>query len=163
MIKIITLMLVLSLSFGLQAQEIEADLASQVQQLMDENAIQKTKTQYGRYMDAKDFEKFATVFCDTVALDMRERGGELMNVSKETIVGFYQQQLADRKTQHFLTDMEIVLNGDEAHMVTNYYSIHMVGDDRTDSTGTSYETYMRTKDGWKIKALKLVPYVNPDK
>jgi len=163
MIRIITLLLVLSFSFGLQAQKVETTLASQVQQLLDERDIQNIKTKYGRTMDAKDFENFATVFADTVTVDMRARGGELMSLPKQTVVGFYQKQLIDRKTQHFLTDMQIELKGDEAEVITNYYSIHMVGEDRTDSTGHSEETYIRTEDGWKIKAIKLVPYVSPAK
>jgi len=157
-----TLLIIFSTLF-LYGQDANMDLLSQVQRLIDERDIQKVKTKYGRTMDAKDFEQFATVFADTITIDMRDRGGELLTLTKEIVAGMYQKKLADRKTQHFLTDMEIELSGDEAEAVTNYYSIHLVGDHRTDSTGHSEETYVRTEEGWKIKALKLVPYVNPDK
>ena len=154
---------ILCFSLALQAQTSDVDLRAQVQQLLDEKAIQKVKTQYGRYIDDKDFEKFATVFTDTVTIDMRERGGQLLRLPNAAVVGFYQKQLADRSTQHFLTDMDIEWDGKAAKVRTNYYSIHVIADKRMDSTGWSYETYVKTKEGWKISELKLVPYLSPNR
>jgi len=136
-------------------------LTEQVETLLAEKEIQQVKYRYGEYMDDKDFEKFATVFADTVIVDMRDRGGQLMTLPRATVVGFYQKNLAKIQTQHFLTNMDIAINGKEARARTNYYSIHKRGDKRVDSTGFSEETYIKTANGWKISSVKLVPYISP--
>jgi len=166
-LSLISLLIVITLGACNNSQTSElnrkvTELSDQLGEIQDIQDIRTVKHDYGYYMDEKDFDSFKSLFAEPVILDLSARGVPKMTISKDEVVEFYKQQLTDRNTQHLFTDMDVIIEGDNASSKTTYYSIHTIDGKRTDSTGWAFDTFKKTEDGWKISGVRLVPYVSPN-
>jgi 3-phenylpropionate/cinnamic acid dioxygenase small subunit len=131
----------------------------------DKIEIQELLYRYARACDSRDWALLTSVFTDDAQLDYSSVGREVG--SRDEIVGWLEQGLSQLPwSQHFITNIEIQLDGDRAKVQAMFYNpMQLPGmADMSYCGGRYYHDVVRTPDGgWKSE--KLVEqnqwFVNP--
>jgi len=122
-------------------------------------AIKQLKARYFRLMDTKDWEGLAAVFTDDVLVDMTGEGGAVTHGPHE-FVRVLREHIEEVTTVHHGHTPEVEItsattaNGVWAMEDRLWWSPggpvrHLHG------FGHYHETYEKTADGWRIKAMTL--------
>lgn len=122
-------------------------------------AIKQLKARYFRLMDTKDWEGLAAVFTDDVLVDMTGEGGVVTQGAHE-FVRVPREHIEEVTTVHHGHTPEVEItsattaNGVWAMEDRLWWSPggpfrHLHG------FGHYHETYEKTADGWRIKAMTL--------
>lgn len=135
-------------------------LEQQVRDLIDRAAIDDMVTTYATSVDTENWERFRTVFKDTLFLDFgtfdpslsREiAADELVEISKK--VGNFDS------TQHLIGNRRITVDGDRARCIADLNAAHYIEKDGQNHCCFLHGTYTyeleRTGDGWKIDRYGL--------
>jgi hypothetical protein len=133
-------------------------LVGRVQALEDTLAIQDVMAKYGRLLDTGAWDEFRGLFTD----DIRA----VHDVVTEPLAGLdtfmaVAQQLSElmEDAQHYVTNVEVDLDGDEAVARAFVFAMHDValdGERQLVPAGGRYENRLRrTPDGWKIFQLTV--------
>jgi hypothetical protein len=125
----------------------------------DLEAIRQLKARYFRMMDTKDWDGLAAVFTDDVVIDMTGEGAGVTRSVAE-YMPFLRAAIEPVTTVHHGHMPEITFTSDTT--ATGIWAMedmlwwpegnpirHLHG------YGHYHEDYLRTADGWRIKAMKL--------
>ena len=125
-----------------------------LQQLQDKIEIQELLTRYARGLDTKDWDLWRSVFVPDAVMDYSSAG---IPVGKrdEIAAMFEQAFVAIPWAQHFITNVEVDLDGDRAKVRAYFYNpMQLPGKDEQSACGGTYEHDMvRTADGWKSEKV----------
>jgi 3-phenylpropionate/cinnamic acid dioxygenase small subunit len=132
-----------------------------VQGLLDRTAISDVQLRYATGVDTRDWPLFRSCFTDEIETQSSSAGGsppqhvkadEWVERVRRTIDGL-------TATQHLITNQVITLNGDEAACVAYVQARHHLPNETGGSEQVMYGSYtnrfVRTAEGWKIRARQL--------
>jgi 3-phenylpropionate/cinnamic acid dioxygenase small subunit len=132
-----------------------------LQLLLDRTAISDVQLRYATGVDTRDWPLFRSCFTDEIETDFSSVGGsppqrikadDWVERVRRTIDGL-------QATQHMITNQVITLNGDEATCVAYVQARHHLPNETSGSDQVMYGYYtnrfVRTAEGWKIRARKL--------
>lgn len=126
-----------------------------LREISDRLEIQEALARYARAVDSKDWQLWKSVFTADAYLDYRSAGGaaggrdEVANWLRDSLEHF-------PMTQHYITNIEIDLNGDAA-LVTAFFYNPMIFPGATELSycgGRYHHQFVRTAAGWKSKNLR---------
>jgi len=135
-----------------------------VQVLSDKLEIERLLYRYARGCDTGDWELLRSVFTEDAELDYTSAGCPAGR--RDEIVAWLEQSLSLLPwRQHFITNIEIDVDGDRAEVHAMFYNpMQLPGMADTSSCGGRYHHDMvRTPDGWRSKRLveENMWFVNP--
>ena len=125
-----------------------------MQALSDKAEIRELLFRYARAVDDKDWALMDVVFTSDARLDYTSVDGPAG--SRDEIVDWLERSLAPvPMTQHFITNLEIELDGDRATARAMFYNpMQLPGMDDVCACGGNYHhALVRTPDGWRSERL----------
>jgi hypothetical protein len=134
-----------------------AALASQVQALQDRLDIIQIMHRYGQLLDEQNWDEFAELFAEDMVTQHSVVAPPMHG--RDTFIGFLSSfQPKMRVCQHFVTNADPVVRGDEADLSAFILAMHDVDEPSGANTiipaGGRYEVHLRRIDGaWKIDKL----------
>jgi 3-phenylpropionate/cinnamic acid dioxygenase small subunit len=126
----------------------------ELQALHDKLEIHETLARYARAVDDKDWELYRSVFTDDAHIDYTSAG--FVAGPREEVVASIEQAFGTIPwAQHYITNIEIELDGDTAAVRAMFYNpMQLPGMDEPSFCGGLYHHEMvRTPDGWKSRRL----------
>ena len=125
-----------------------------IQAAHDKIEIQELLARYARGVDDKDWELYRSVFTADAHIDYTSAGaiaGSIDEVAAFLAEGF----TAIPWTQHYITNVEIDLDGDRARVRAMFFNpMQLPGIEGSSSCGGFYHhDLVRTPDGWKSSRL----------
>ena len=135
-----------------------------LQAVQDKIEIKELLYRYARACDRKDWKLLPTVFTDDAYLDYTSAGCPAG--SRDEVCAFLENALSTMPmTQHFITNIEIDLDGDRAKVIAMFYNpMQLPGMAEMSYCGGYYHhDVVRTPQGWKSRRLveENVWFVNP--
>ena len=124
------------------------------QALSDKMEIHELLARYARGVDSKDWELWKSVFHPDATLDYSSVG--IPPGSRDEICAIFQQGLGRvPMTQHFISNVEIDLDGDRAKVRAMFYNpMQLPGMAELSYCGGYYvHDMVRTPEGWKSERL----------
>ena len=134
---------------------------NQLQFLLDRAAISDVQLRYATSVDTRDWPLLRTCFTDEIetgfatapgSAPQRIKADDWVELVRRTISGM-------QATQHMITNHVIKLDGDEATCVAYVQARHHLPNETGGSAQVMYGYYtnrfVRTPDGWKIRARRL--------
>ena len=142
-------------------------LEARLRRLEDLQAITQLFTDYGRYLDAGDFESYSKLFAEDGEVLLGPMGRA---TGPDAIKALMIEQLASQvgESYHLISSPMIVLNGDEATSSTMWTVMHRSesGTPHVTMLGRHEDVLVRTADGWRFKKRRGfvdLPSVMPSK
>jgi hypothetical protein len=139
-----------------------AALTARLQRLEDRESIRDTWLDYCNRLDAGDLHRLGDVFTDDADLEMAGLAASLDGTyhGRQTIIddfygrtGVASAPATSRfMTGHVSTNMQIVLDGDEATTLAYFFEIV---DDNLVLIGTYQHRLRRDPDRWRFKFLRI--------
>lgn len=135
-----------------------------VQELHDKIEIYELLARYARGVDTKDWELYKSVFTPDAFIDYSSAGAA--TGPRDEVAAWLAEGLEPiGMTQHFVTNVEIDLDGDRAKVRAMFYNpMQLPGMTELSSCGGNYyHDLVRTPDGWKSERLveENLWFVNP--
>jgi len=125
-----------------------------VQEVADKLEIQELLFRYARAVDTKDWELLEAVFTPDAHLDYTSAGGPA--AGRDEVVAWLARSLALLPvTQHYITNLEIELDGDRARVRAMFYNpMQLPGMTDMSACGGNYlHEVVRTPAGWRSERL----------
>ncbi len=125
-----------------------------VQQLQDKLEIHELLARYARGVDTKDWELWKAVFTPDATLDYSSAGIPIG--SRDEIAALFEGAfVAVPMTQHFISNIEVDLDGDRATARAMFFNpMQLPGmDDQSYCGGYYTHELVRTPTGWKSEHL----------
>lgn len=135
-----------------------------LQTLSDKIEIGELLARYARGVDTKDWELWKTVFTPDAKLDYSSAGAAVG--TRDEVAVWLENSMAPMPViQHYVTNIEIDLDGDRAKVRALFYNpMHVPGMTEMSFCGGCYHhDVVRTPDGWKSERLveESIWFVNP--
>lgn len=135
-----------------------------LQAVHDKLEIHEVLARYARGVDSRDWALWKTVFTPEATLDYSSAGAVVG--TRDEAADWLEQNLALLPmTQHFISNIEVDLDGDRAKVRAMFYNpMQLPGVDGLSYCGGYYHHDMvRAADGWKSERLveENVWFVNP--
>lgn len=134
-----------------------------LQRLADEAELLDLVHRYAFALDTQDWELWQSIFTGEVLIDLTdyEPDPAPQRVRTATLVPYVRRLFAGLDaSQHFIGTHRITIDGDHAtitaHMRAEHWLTTAQGGDRYTMFGTYTDECIRTPDGWRITAVKLV-------
>ena len=124
------------------------------QEALDKLEIHELLYRYARAVDTKDWALLASVFTPDAHLDYSSAGCPAG--PRDEVVGWLERSLTSiPMTQHFVTNIEVDLDGDRARVRAMFYNpMHLPGMEEMSYCGGNYfHDTVRTPEGWKSAKL----------
>jgi 3-phenylpropionate/cinnamic acid dioxygenase small subunit len=125
-----------------------------LQALHDKLEIHELLARYARGVDDRDWDLYRSVFTDDAYIDYSSAGAAAG--PREEVASFLEQVMAAIPwTQHYITNVEIDLDGDAARVRAMFYNpMQLPGVDGPSFCGGFYHhELVRTASGWKRRRL----------
>lgn len=125
-----------------------------LQAVHDKIEIHELLARYARGVDSKDWELWKSVFTADATLDYSSAGAAVG--TRDEVAAWLEQGLSVvPMTQHFITNIEVDLDGDRAKARAMFYNpMQLPGmDDLSYCGGYYHHDLLRTPDGWKSVRL----------
>ena len=122
--------------------------------LHDKLEIQELLARYARSVDDRDWVLYRSVFSDDAFIDYTSAGA--IAGTREEVADFLEQAFtAIEWSQHYITNIEIDLDGDAAHVRAMFYNpMQLPGmGDASFCGGFYHHDLVRTPDGWRSARL----------
>lgn len=122
--------------------------------MSDKIEVTELLYRYARGVDCKDWELLASVFTPDARLDYTSVSGPAG--PRDEVVAWLERSLtAVPMTQHFITNIEIELEGDRAKVRAMFYNpMQLPGmADLSFCGGNYHHDVVRTPEGWKSERL----------
>jgi 3-phenylpropionate/cinnamic acid dioxygenase small subunit len=122
--------------------------------LSDKLEIQELLARYARGVDSKDWELWKSVFTPDAHLDYSSAGAAVG--PRDEVAAWLEQGLSVvPMTQHFISNIEVDLDGDRAKVRAMFYNpMQLPGMAEQSYCGGYYHhDLVRTPDGWKSERL----------
>ena len=135
---------------------------SDLQRLLDQDAISDALHRYASGLDARDWDLWASALTDPVSIDMSSfTGVDAVELPREKHVRAAARIFAGLDvTQHMITNHRHFIDGDTArvvaHMRAEHWASGMQGGDRFTMFGYYDDRLVRDGDIWRISHVKLV-------
>ena len=129
--------------------------------LLDRTEISDVQLRYATGVDMRDWRLYRSCFTDEIETDFTSVfGGEPRRMKADEWVEFARRTINGLKaTQHMITNHVITVSGDEATCVAYVQARHYLpsesGENEQAMFGYYTNRFVRTADGWKIRACKL--------
>lgn len=133
-----------------------------LRRLLDRADISDVQLRYATGTDTRDWELFRSCFTDEVEIDFSEGFGQpvVRLTADEWVAGTAPRMESFTATQHMITNQVITFDDNDhatciAYVRASHHSPNPTGD--SDQTVYGYYTnrFERTRDGWRIAAVKL--------
>jgi 3-phenylpropionate/cinnamic acid dioxygenase small subunit len=124
------------------------------QAVQDKLEIHELLARYARGVDTKDWELWKSVFTPTAVVDYSSAGGAVG--SPEEVATWLEQALkVVPMTQHFISNIEVELNGNNAKVRAMFYNpMQLPGMAEMSFCGGYYHhEVVRTEEGWRSGRL----------
>lgn len=121
-----------------------------LQALSDKLEIQEQLARYARGVDTRDWDLFKSVFTDDALLDYSSAG--IPAGPRDQIAAIFEQAFTGiAMAQHFITNIEIELDGDSARVRAMFLNPMQIAGMAEQSTcgGHYVHDFVRTPAGWK--------------
>jgi 3-phenylpropionate/cinnamic acid dioxygenase small subunit len=131
------------------------DMSDALQNLIDENEIQKVLTRYTQMVDQKDWGRMDEIFVSDATLDYASSGGE-SGPYKETLAWLARALEPWPLNLHVIGNFDIRVEGDTATS-TCYFLAPMGREEEsgeqimTTNGGMYHDQLVRTELGWRIR------------
>jgi len=130
----------------------------EVQEMLDHFAIEKVLKRYARALDEKDFDALDDCFTPDAQVDYSAAGG-IKGAYPEIKAWLAQVLVGMPEMQHFTTNVQIEIKGDEAagkSYTLNVSGLRIAsGELKHMVVGAEYiDTYRRTAKGWRISSRR---------
>ncbi|MGZ4694215.1 MAG: nuclear transport factor 2 family protein [Acidimicrobiales bacterium] len=125
-----------------------------LQSVHDKIEIHELLARYARGVDSKDWELWKSVFTPDATLDYSSAGAAVG--TRDEVAAWLEQGLSVvPMTQHFITNIEVDLDGDRAMVRAMFYNpMQLPGMDEQSYCGGYYtHELVRTPAGWKSEHL----------
>jgi 3-phenylpropionate/cinnamic acid dioxygenase small subunit len=125
-----------------------------LQALHDKIEIHELLARYARGVDSKDWELWKSVFTPDATLDYSSAGAAVG--SRDEVAAWLERGIGTvPMTQHFITNVEIQLDGDRAKVRAMFYNpMQLPGMAKMSYCGGYYHhDFVRTPEGWKSQRL----------
>ena len=125
-----------------------------LQALSDKLEIHELLARYARGVDDRDWDLYRSVFTDDAHIDYRSAGA--IAGPRDEVAAFLAEVFTTIPwSQHYVTNIEIDLDGDEARVLAMFYNpLQLPGMDEPSFCGGFYRhNLVRTDDGWKSRRL----------
>jgi 3-phenylpropionate/cinnamic acid dioxygenase small subunit len=125
-----------------------------VQDVLDKIEIGELLARYARGVDTKDWELWKTVFTADAMLDYSSAG--VISGGRDQVAAWFAENfVAIPMTQHFISNIEIELDGNRAKVRAMFYNpMQLPGmADLSYCGGYYHHDMIRTPDGWKSELL----------
>lgn len=126
-----------------------------LQAVADKLEIHELLARYARGVDDRDWELYRSVFTDDATIDYSSAGA--IAGSRDEVVAWFEQNFGVIPwTQHYITNVEIDLDGDAARVRAMFYNpMQLPGMAEPSFCGGFYHhELVRTPDGWKSRHLR---------
>ena len=126
-----------------------------LQVVLDKIEIQELLYRYARAADSKDWDLYRSVFTPDASLDYSSAGAAVG--SRDEVAAWLEQGLSVvPMTQHYVTNIEIDLDGDRAEVRAMFYNpMQLPGMAEMSTCGGYYHhELVRTSDGWRSRRLR---------
>jgi 3-phenylpropionate/cinnamic acid dioxygenase small subunit len=135
-----------------------------LQALHDKIEIHELLARYARGVDTRDWELWKAVFTPDATIDYTSAGAVLG--SRDEVAAWLEQGLGTvPMTQHFITNIEVDLDGDRARARAMFYNPMLLPGmaEQSSCGGYYHHDLVRTPEGWKSERLveQNVWFVNP--
>jgi hypothetical protein len=135
------------------------DQETMVRELWDRQQISDTMNRFGRGLDTKDWDLYASTLTDPFEVDFSELTGRAPATTTPDVWATFASACLERLlVHHQYSNFTIELNGDEAsgvfYMVSRHRLPNIQGADEYTQYGWYENSFRRTQDGWKISKLK---------
>ena len=124
------------------------------QELADRLEIQELLARYARGIDSEDWELWKSVFTENAILDYSSAGAIVG--SRDEVAGFFAKAMRVTPVkQHFITNVEIELDGDRARVRAIFFNpMQLPGQSEMSACGGRYHhDLVRTPEGWKSERV----------
>ncbi len=125
-----------------------------LQALSDKLEIQEQLSRNARGVYSRDWDLFKSVFTDDALLDYSSAG--IPAGPRDQIAAIFEQAFTGiTMAQHFITNVEIELDGDAARVRAMFLNpLQIAGMAEQSMCGGHYEhDFVRTADGWKSRKV----------
>ena len=129
-----------------------------VQAVSDKLEIHELLARYARGVDTQDWELWKSVFTADAFVDYSKSGAAVG--TRDEVAAWLEQSIGLMPMiQHFVTNIEVELDGDRAHVRALFYNpMQLPGMAEQSYCAGSYQHEMvRTPEGWKSEHLVEVP------
>jgi ketosteroid isomerase-like protein len=130
---------------------------SELATLLDIRAIEQVYFRYCEIIDAKDFGALHEVFTTDAVQDYRTSNGILQDGLEPLVKRLHRGMGAGSDcgpTQHNVTNMRIILDGDRAEASAHFYAVHAglghFAGQRYSCWGQYDDVWTRTPAGWRV-------------
>jgi hypothetical protein len=123
-----------------------------VQSVSDNLEIQATLVRYARAADTQNWDLWRGVFTPDAHLDFTSAGG--IAGSRDEVTEWLAKLLSTvPRIQHFITNIEIELTGDSAHVSAMFFNPFRGLGERSMGFRSGWHThdFVRTDEGWKSR------------
>lgn len=130
------------------------DTMTDLRTVLDKLEIGELLARYARAVDSKDWDLWRSVFTPDAHLDYTSVTGVIG--SRDEVAGSLEQALAHvPMTQHFISNVEIELDGDRARVRAMFYNpMRLPGmEDLSYCGGYYHHEVVRTPQGWRSEKL----------
>jgi 3-phenylpropionate/cinnamic acid dioxygenase small subunit len=125
-----------------------------LQALQDRLDIQELLARYARGVDDHDWDLYRSVFTEDAEIDYSSAGA--MVGTRDEVAAFLEQVLPQIPwAQHYITNVEIDLNGDTAEVRAMFYNPMLLPgfEEPSFCGGIYHHSVVRTAEGWKSRRL----------
>ena len=125
-----------------------------LQDVADKLEIHELLARYARGVDEHDWDLYRSVFTEDAHIDYSSAG--FVAGPRDEVAAALEQGFATIPwSQHYITNVEVELAGDEAHVRAMFYNpMQLPGMDGPSQCGGCYHhDLVRTPDGWKSRRL----------
>jgi 3-phenylpropionate/cinnamic acid dioxygenase small subunit len=125
-----------------------------LQAVSDKLDIQELLARYARGVDRRDWELWRSVFTPDAVVDYSSAGATVGR--RDEVAAWLEAGLGSvPMTQHFISNIEIDLDGDRAKARAMFYNPMLLPgmDDQSYCGGYYHHDLVRTPDGWRSERL----------
>jgi 3-phenylpropionate/cinnamic acid dioxygenase small subunit len=125
-------------------------MAHDLQYFADRLEINDLLYRYTNAIDTKDFDQLREVFVPDAHIDYSASGGT-SGAFPEVVKWLAQTLAMFSMTQHFVTNSQVTIDGDQASGRTYFYNPMKFADGKSLVVGGYYnDRFVRTPHGWRI-------------
>lgn len=145
-------------------------LEQRVQRMEDESAIRRILTEYGAYLDGRDFAAYAALFAtdgEWIGGFGRFKGPAAIQKMLADNLGLPEPGWINKSSFHLLSNAIIEIDGDKAHVTSKYLFVTKSDDNKPAPllAGRYVDEFVRENGQWKIAkrtTYGAIPYRDPN-
>ncbi len=162
--------MLLAVPIAASAAPRKATIEQRLQRMEDESAIRRILTEYGAYLDARDFAAYAALFTrdgEWIGGFGRFKGPPAIQKMLVDNLGLPEPGWINKSSFHLLSNAIIAIDGDKAHVTSKYLFVTKSDDNKPAPllAGRYVDEFVREGGQWKIAkrtTYGAIPYRDPN-